>query len=259
MKPDNFESKLIDYIDGKLDAAQKAQVEERIASDQKSRELYEQLKEVLSQLDATRSVEPTVRLKSRFDQMLQEEVAHLNHSSWRQVFFSNPLLRIAAGLVFILMGTGIFLWVSKNQQQQREVARLRFEMDSTKKAMLNLLRNPESASQRMLGTTVAFQLSAADNEIVVALAKAMNEDPNTNVRLAALDALGKFKHEQRIRELLIASLSTQTDPVVQISLIQIMVEMKEKSIIKELEEITRKKEILKAVKDEAYSGILKLS
>jgi hypothetical protein len=37
------------------------------------------------------------------------------------------------------------------------------------------------------------------------------------------------------------------------------VEMKEKSILKELEEITRKKEVFKAVKDEAYSGILKLS
>ena len=51
----------------------------------------------------------------------------------------------------------------------------------------------------------------------------------------------------------------QKDPVVQISLIRLMVEMKEKSVIKELDRITKDNESIKAVKDEAYSGLLKLS
>ena len=255
----NTESKLIDYIDGKLGADERAEVEHQIATNNEVKQMYDQLKEVISQLDSTRSVEPNSKLKIRFNEMLQEEITQHERPMGRQVFFNSGLLRIAAGVVFVLIGVGIFLWVSKNQQQQREIARLRFEMDSTKNAMLNLLHNQQSASQRVLGTTVAFQMPSADDEIVNALVKAMNEDPNTNVRLAALDALGKFKHEQRIRKLLITSLSMQTDPVVQISLIQLMVEMKEKSILKALEEITRKKEVLKAVKDEAYSGILKLS
>jgi flagellar basal body-associated protein FliL len=256
---ENIESKLIDLIDGKLEADERAEVEKQIAANAEIKQLYNQLKEVISQLNTTCSVEPTSKLRNRFDQMLKEEITDRNQPRGRQIFLNAGLLRIAAGVVLMLMGAGIFLWVSKNQQQQREIARLRFEMDSTKNAMLNLLRNQQSASQRVLGTTVAFQMPSADDEIVNALVKAMNEDPNTNVRLAALDALGKFKHDQRIRKLLITSLSTQTDPVVQISLIQLMVEMKEKSILKELEEITRKKEVLKAVKDEAYSGILKLS
>jgi hypothetical protein len=62
-----------------------------------------------------------------------------------------------------------------------------------------------------------------------------------------------------VRKVLIESLAKQNDPVVQISLIQMMVDMKEKSIIGELEKLTQQKEILKAVKDEAYTGILKLS
>ncbi len=259
MTMENIESKLIDYIDGKLGADEREAVEQQIAANKEVKQMYDQLKEVISQLSSTRAVEPTSKLKHRFDQMLREEMAQLQRPSARQVFFNAGLLRIAAGVVFVLMGAGIFLWISKNQQQQREIARLRFEMDSTKNAMLNMLHNQQSASQRVLGITVAFQMQSADEEIVNALVKAMNEDPNTNVRLAALDALGKFKHEQRIRKLLITSLSSQTDPVVQISLIQLMVEMKERSIVKELEEITRKKEVLKAVKDEAYSGILKLS
>ena len=87
----------------------------------------------------------------------------------------------------------------------------------------------------------------------------MNEDPNTNVRLAALDALSKFHQQEYVRTALINSLAKQKDPVVQISLIRLMVEMKEKSVIKELNRITKDKEMIKAVKDEAYSGLLKLS
>ena len=62
-----------------------------------------------------------------------------------------------------------------------------------------------------------------------------------------------------MRKALIESLSKQKDPVVQISLIRLMVEMKEKTVIKELERMTKEKELLRAVKDEAYTGILKLS
>jgi hypothetical protein len=38
-----------------------------------------------------------------------------------------------------------------------------------------------------------------------------------------------------------------------------MVKMKEKSILNQLEKMTRDASTMKAVKDEAYSGILKLS
>jgi hypothetical protein len=51
----------------------------------------------------------------------------------------------------------------------------------------------------------------------------------------------------------------QKDEVVQIALIQVLVKMKEKVILKELEKITQDGEVLKAVKDEAFTGILKLS
>jgi hypothetical protein len=79
------------------------------------------------------------------------------------------------------------------------------------------------------------------------------------VRLAALEALGKFHQHAHVRKALIESLTRQKDPVVQISLIRLMVEMKEKSVINELEKMTKDKENIRAVKDEAYAGMLKLS
>ena len=273
---ENMESKLIDYIDGKLDEKERAAMELEMVQNENARKLYEQLLKVMHEMESVKEVKPSQSLQQNFEKMLAEEVraakgkptfaeASVGKSTFaearvaKQVFFQPMALRIAAGGVFVLVGIGIGFWLNNSYHQKREIAWLRHEMDSTKQAMMGLLTNQQSASQRMLGTTVAYQLVKADDEIVNALVKAMNEDPNTNVRLAALEALGKFKHEANVRKVLIESLAKQNDPVVQISLIQMMVDMREKSIIGELEKLTQQKEILKAVKDEAYTGILKLS
>ena len=89
--------------------------------------------------------------------------------------------------------------------------------------MMSLIDNQQSASQRLQGINVALTIESADDEVVNALAKRMNDDPNTNVRLAALDALSKFHTEPQVRKVLLDALSTQKDPMVQIALIQLMV------------------------------------
>jgi HEAT repeat protein len=106
---------------------------------------------------------------------------------------------------------------------------------------------------------VALTYERADDDVVDALVKTMNEDKNTNVRLAALDALSKFHQDANVRKALISSLAKQDDPVVQIALIQLMVKMKEKGVLKDLNRIIEDNNTIKPVKDEAYSGILKLS
>jgi HEAT repeat protein len=125
--------------------------------------------------------------------------------------------------------------------------------------MQSMLQNQSSASQRLQGVTVAMQITTADDDVVKALVRAMNEDQSSNVRLAALDALAHFSQEPEVRKALVSSLSTQTDPLVQIALIQLLVRMKEKGVVKELERMVEDETNLKAVKDEAYNGILKLS
>ncbi len=256
METEKLESLLIDYIDGKLSSGERSVVEKDLAENERSFQLYEQLKQVMSQIDRSPKLEPSANLKSNFEKALQQEISK---SKGKQVFFQPMVLRIAAGFIFLMICVGIGFWINKNNEQQREIARLRQEMDSTKRMMMAMMTNPQSASQRMLGVAASYQLEKADDEIVNALLKTMNEDPNTNVRLAALDALSKFHQQEHVRTALINALAKQKDPVVQISLIRLMVEMKEKSVIKELDRITKDKEMIKAVKDEAYSGLLKLS
>ena len=158
-----------------------------------------------------------------------------------------------------MIGVVIGNKISQDRQHDQELAAIKKELEENKSMMMAMLENQQSASQRVMGATVAYEMKSADDEIINALVKAMEEDPNSNVRLTALEALGKFYQLGKVRSQLIKSLATQKDPVIQIALIRLLVQMKEKEVVNELEKITRDATVIKAVKDEAYSGILKLS
>jgi hypothetical protein len=130
--------------------------------------------------------------------------------------------------------------------------------DNNKTLLFAKLGNSESASQRLLAAYEIKKLPETDKDIVDALTKVMNTDANTNVRLAALEALSKFSRESYVKKKLLSSLEKQKDPLVQIALIELLSEMKEKSIIKELHKIVNDPKTIQPVKDQAYAGMFTL-
>jgi HEAT repeat protein len=257
MEKEKLESLLIDMIDGSLDAATKQEMDTLLASDPDARLMLEQLKKLTAAMERSSELEPRRGMKAKFLKALEEETK--NSTEGKQIFFRPAVLRIAAAVALVLSGVVIGYWVNKNQQQENEMALLRREMMATKQMMLAMMDNQQSASKRIQGVNVALTITRADDEVVTALVKTMNEDGNTNVRMAALDALSRFQHEPAVRSALIRSLDTQEDPVVQIALIQLLVKMKEKGVVNELERIINDSTSIKPVKDEAHTGILKLS
>jgi len=256
MERERLEGLLIDFIDGRLTESERKEVKELLSNDDSVRLLYEQLKQVTTAMDRSAEINPSTRLSRAFQQMLMEEEAQQRAPKQKQVFFSPSVLRAVAAVLLVMMGVAVGYYVNEHNQQQKEIARLRQE----KLDMLAMMGNQNSASQRMRGINVALNdIDRADDEVVNVLVKTLNSDKNTNVRLAALEALSKFHQEPQVRKALIASLSKQDDPIVQIALIQLMVKMKEKGVIKDLNKIIEDSEVIQPVKDEAHSGILKLS
>jgi anti-sigma factor RsiW len=270
MEKEKLESLLIDYIDGNLGDDDRALVEKELQHENTAK-LYSQLKEVMGLMDHSKTKIPGLSLKQNFEKALQAEISKseiglpaeapiaIGTKAGKQVLLQSWVLRVAAALVLVIVGVVIGDRINTNRQHDQELAKLKEEVENNKRLMLSMLENPQSASQRVMGATVAYELPKADDEIVNVLAKTLNADPNTNVRLAALEALGKFYQQEHVRKALVISLTTQKDPVVQIALIRLLVQMKEKQIVKELQKITRDGQVMKAVKDEAHSGILKLS
>jgi HEAT repeat protein len=257
MEKEKLESLIIDYIDNKLNTVDRQAAEKILTTNADAYKLYEELKEVIHVIDKASRFEPTSKLQTGFDEMLRNEMAASRET--KTIFFQPAFYRVAAAVALVVIGAGLGFWISKQHQHNQEMAAIRQQMEETKHMMISLMENQNSASQRIQGVNVALGIMKADNDIVRALVRTMNEDPNSNVRLAAMEALSKFTADPVARRALVQSLSTQKDPVVQIALIQLMVKLKETEVIKDLQRIVDDNETMKAVKDEAYSGILKLS
>jgi hypothetical protein len=258
MDKETWESRIIDYLDGKGSAEERTKLEQELLQDAKANKLFEQLQEEMRAMDKVSVLEPSSKLKLEFEKALEQEIAVQKKTS-RTVFFSPIVYRIAAGFALVMVGLSLGYWINNNQERERELVELKQQVDENRRLMLAMLDNQQSASQRIVGVSVAYELETADDQIVKVLVKTLNEDTNSNVRLAALEALGKFSNEEVVRQSLIQSLTTQKDPVVQIALIQLLVKMREKGVLNQLENITKDASTMKAVKDEAHKGILKLS
>jgi HEAT repeats len=258
MDKQKWESKLIDYIDGNVTENERIAIEQELFQNESVRALYHQLLEIVGAMDKAHVLEPSEKLKTDFEKVLQEEITSQVKPA-KTAFFSPVVYRIAAGFVLLMIGLAIGYKINQSNIETDRLADLQKQVEENRQMMLAMMDNQLSASQRMVGVSVAYEMEKPDDEIVNVLVKTMNEDVNTNVRLAALDALGKFSNEPQVRNELIGSLKVQKDPVVQIALIQLLVKMKEKSVLNQLEKLTRDAGTLKAVKDEAHAGILKLS
>lgn len=257
MERDKLESMLIEYIDGTLEEHDRLLVEYELERNPQTKTLYAQLKEVMNSMGDAPDLAPGEVLKKGFEHFLLQEAAAQPKAKAVSLF---PMFyRIAAGIALLMIVGVTAYWVRRDMQNQDRITKMEKELEVSKQMMMTLLDNEYSASQRMQGVSVAYEMNMADDEIVGILVKTLNSDPNTNVRLAALDALSKFSSEDKVRKSLIESLSTQKDPIIQIALIQLMVKMKEKTVVKQLEKMTKDSKTMKAVKDEAYSGIFKLS
>ena len=257
MEKEKLESIIIDYIDGTLSDAEKAEFEQLLSNSKEASQLYLELREVIIKMDEVDEWKAPFGHEHLFENNLRAEIA-VKQSS-HIISFRPIIYKVAAGIALVVVGLAGGFLLNERNRSANELAVLRKEMSETKGMMMDLLRNNQSASQRMLGANVALTISEADDEIVNALEEIMRTDPNTNVRLAALEALSKFVDEPKVRSVLVAALSKQDDPLVQIELIQLLVYIKEKGVVNDLQRIIEDEKNIQAVKDEAHSGLLKLS
>ena len=103
-----------------------------------------------------------------------------------------------------------------------------------------------------------MMVEGIDLDIINAMFKTLQNDPNTNVRLAALDALERFVNEPLVRKGLISCLEMQDDPVVQIALINRLAKLREDGAKAAIQKLTEDPKVDTTVKSEAHYGLFKL-
>jgi hypothetical protein len=76
-----------------------------------------------------------------------------------------------------------------------------------------------------------------------------------NVRLEAINALYYFGDKKEVRQAMTQSLRLQTEPNLQIALIEMLVRLKEKGAVNEMQRMMKNKQLSEIVKFKAAEGV----
>jgi HEAT repeat protein len=120
--------------------------------------------------------------------------------------------------------------------------------------MFTMLKE-ESSSYRIQAVNYADDMKNPDEKVIAVLLNTLNHDKNVNVRMAAAYALAKYADQKTVSDSLVESLSAQVDPILQVTLINILVERNEKGAIRPMQQIISNSGTLKEVKAVAEKGI----
>ena len=122
------------------------------------------------------------------------------------------------------------------------------------KMILAMLRQ-ESAASRLEAINYSYNLDAADGALMDALFRTLEEDPSVNVRLAALEAVGRFELSPAMREDLVLTLAEQRDPSLQMALITKLIELREVKALPVFTGIMQNPEVPESIRNRAEFGI----
>ncbi len=203
--------------------------------------------------------EPSGKVRERFYEMLgayrqglaaaEPRKAH----GWWQIAAAAALLAVGLGTGYVVRGNGPF-----SGQAPKEVAQLREEVASMRQLVALSLMQQQSASERLRGVSWAYQAEPSDREILEALVAAVNHDTNVNVRLAAVDALRRFSASPETRRAVLEALPSETTPLVQVALIDLLVDFKERDATGVLKTLAANQDVNDGVRQQAEWALEKL-
>lgn len=172
-------------------------------------------------------------------------------------------MRIAAGLILLIVGFGAGQFFSGNDYaSNQKVDQLEQEVQQMKRTLMNSgTYQTASAGERLSAVNASTRIAddkTLDQQITDILVYTMNNDRNVNVRLAAAESLFRFRNDPQIRKALVHSLNQQEDPLMQITLINMLVQIKAKGAISEMEKLLVDSETQNIVRQRLEAGIAEL-
>lgn len=240
MKCDDIRNQLPDYWTGALDEISKAEMQTHFASCPACRAEAETLSAIWKKLGAIPEERPGRALRARFETTLKAYVQGLRQAArgpstrekldkWLGGWWPRePVFQFGFAVAFLAVGLLVGYSLTENSRGGGEVAQLREEVRHTRQLVALSLLQEQSASERLKGVDWSNRIAQPDSQVLSALLHTVNYDQNVNVRLAALDALHPSAANTTVRRGLVESLERQTSPMVQIAMLDLLVEIRDK-------------------------------
>lgn len=260
MTCEEIQSMWIDYIDHELSDISRYSFEIHLKSCEKCAVELQQLQFLADQMADEKQVVPGEDLRKKFNALLQSELNLqatqniLEKDSKAKIFSlirTSSIWKIAAACFILSAGIliGVFVKDGSTNTSSEQLSEMKKDIKDMKETLMFSLLKDESASQRIKAVSYADEMPAPNQKIIHALITTLNEDKNVNVRLAALYSVNKFSDDRAVRDSLVQSLSKQTEPIIQIVLINMLMMKNETSAIQPIRDIISKTNTMQEVKE----------
>ncbi len=203
----------------------------------------EDLRKVYHELLNEKLPEPPDSLDERVYSLLDESSRKAKRKpAWIQYVLSDKeslrvMSRVAAGIILFISGwIGAGLAGSK-QGSDKQIVELTREVAGLRQSLVLTMLTQDSPSERIKAVNMAGDMNEIDITVITGMLSVLNNDPNDNVRLVALEALLSYTDYPEVREGLIRSISIQKSPLIQYRLAEIMQSLEEKRSVPEFRKI----------------------
>jgi hypothetical protein len=286
MNCSRVQDSFIDYQDGTLPAADATALRAHLASCPTCQREWSALQEITRKLDALPAVEePSPRLREQFYEMLETHQRNADSVSpfalarsgldrfFAALLPSAPSLQFAGALAVLALGlfAGARYFhapaaapsptVTSPEDAQR-LARLEKELADQKSQVMDMgslvaasLLQQKSTSERLSTVLATMDLKSPDRRVLTDLVGALALDPSVNVRLSAVEALTAHADQEVVRQGLLAALSRETAPLVQVAMIDLLASVHEAGAAPLFERLSRDETTDKNVRESARRGL----
>lgn len=234
----------LDQWERELSPSEQNQLDQFLAQNPRLKQEWEEDQSTWKALELE-APEPGTRLDQNFYDWLNkgEQKEHSWYRPWQW----------AAAVALILLGFGA--GKITDFQNQQSVASLSEEVSSLRQMMMLTLIELPKAQDRLKAVNISQTLSISNEQVLKALIATLQQDPNPNVRLAALDALAIRADQPMVREALVQSIAFQDNPLLQSAMADLMLRLMESSAKNPLEQIMNKPEVNPAIKEKIEKTI----
>jgi len=225
MKCDKIKKILLDYLEDNINSNDRTEIENHIENCENCSSQLEQFKTLNELVINTNKVESSQSFKNEFFDSLENNNLNISKSFFQFDSIKNSL-KIAASVLLFICGTIFGLLIQNHNLYKSKISILENEVNVLKQQVCFEMLNEQTASERIKAINYSVENQNIEIELIDILINTLNTDQNTNVRIAALDALSYFSDEPIIRNSLINSLVSQDNPQLQVGLIKILVNLK---------------------------------
>ena len=207
MMCERVREQLPECLAGKLDKAERERVIGHLETCSACRNELAELGIVWRGLESMAVPEPNRAMRTRFMEMMEAyqagmeqappkrvaPTAETRRSRWLAWWPSQPAWQMALAGVLLIAGVAAGRYeAGAPKEMSPEMAQLKGQVEGLRQLVALSLLQAQSPSDRLRGVSFSSQIARPDADVEQSLLRAVNHDPNVNVRLSAVDAIEKY-------------------------------------------------------------------